>query len=280
MLFRSVSYLCFFGFVVIITLIVVKLVRSYRQRFISQTEEKVGALYLTVAPEQLWLMTILGTIGGALILAIVSGFNLLMIALGAAGGFLAPRLYLRRLEQQRLKKFDLQLVDALTLVANSLKAGMSLLQAIEMVTREMGPPIKQEFAYVLQENRVGKPIPQALTDMMNRIPSEDLAITVNAMNTAQETGGALSEVFLSIADTIRERNEIRGRVETLTSQGRLQGIVMSLLPWALAGLMYLLDPTMMRPMFNQTLGQIMLGAVVLLEIAGWLLIRRIVAIDI
>jgi tight adherence protein B len=179
-----------------------------------------------------------------------------------------------------LTKFDNQLVDAMTLVANSLKAGMNLVQAFEMVTREMGPPIRQEFAYVLQENRLGKSITQAFEDMKARVPSQDLALTINAMNIAQETGGVLSEVFLKIADTIRERNRIRRRIDTLTAQGRLQGIVMSLMPWAIGGVLYLMDPAMMKPMFNTLAGQGVLVAIVVLEILGWLVIRKIINIDI
>jgi tight adherence protein B len=277
---RLLSYVCLFGFVVLLTLEVVELARSYRRRFMAVAEEKVEELQLGIAPERLWLMTILGTVAGAAVMALVSGFNLVMVAIGGAAGVLAPRLYLKRAEQQRLRKFDAQLVDAVTLVANSLKVGMNVTQAIEMVTREMGPPIKQEFAYALKENRLGKRLAEAFESMKGRIPSRDLAITVNAMNIAQETGGTLSEVFLKIADTIRERNRIRGRVETLTSQGRMQGIVMSLMPWLITGVLYVVDPDMIRPLFRETYGQLVLVAVVVLEVVGWLMIRKIVAIDI
>jgi tight adherence protein B len=275
-----VAYACIFGFVVLLTLVLVSMFRSYRRRFIAQAEEKVEALYLGVAPERLWMMVILATACGAIVMALISNFNLVMIAAGGVAGFIAPRFYLKTLEGRRLKKFDSQLVDAIVLVANSLKAGMNLVQAIEMVTREMGPPIKQEFAMALSENRLGKPIVQAFEDMKKRVPSADLAITLNAMNIAQETGGVLSEVFLKIADTIRERNRIRARIDTLTAQGRMQGLVMTLLPWGMAGVLYLLDPAMMRPLFNTTIGQFVLAAIVVLEICGWVVIRKIVAIDI
>jgi len=276
---RILSYVCLFGFVVLLTFEVVELVRSYRRRFMAEAEEKVEALQLGIAPERLWLMTILGTVAGAVVMALLSGFNLAMVAVGGTAGVFAPRLYLKRAEQMRLRKFDAQLVDAITLVANSLKAGMNVAHAIEMVTREMGPPIRQEFAYALKENRLGKRMADAFESMKGRIPSRDLAITVNAMNIAQETGGTLSEVFLKIADTIRERNRIRGRVETLTSQGRMQGIVMTLMPWVIAGVLYLLDPGMVRPLFKETYGQMVLVAVVVLEVLGWLVIRKIIAID-
>jgi tight adherence protein B len=161
-----------------------------------------------------------------------------------------------------------------------MKAGMSLMQAIEQVTWEMGPPIRQEFANALQENRVGKPIIQALQDMKNRIRSEDLRTAVDAISIAQETGGVLSEVLLKIAETIRGRNRIRGKIVTLSAQGRLQGIVMSLLPWGLAGVLFMLDRDMIRPMFTTVPGQLMLAVIVVLEIMGWLVIRRLIAVDV
>jgi tight adherence protein B len=275
-----VSYAAVFGSLVLVAVVVVQAVGNYRRRFLVRTEEKVEALYLGVSPQRLWLLTLMGAAGGALLMAVVSGFKPVLVALGAIAGFLVPRFYLGNMEQRRRKKFDAQLVDAITIVAGAMKAGMSLLQAMERVTREMGPPIRQEFAHALQENRVGEPIIQALQDMKNRIRSEDLSITVDAIGIAQETGGVLSDVLVKISETIRGRNRIRARIGTMTAQGRLQGIVMSLLPWGLAAILFLLDREMIRPMFTTTPGQIMLGVIAVLELAGWLVIRRLVAVDV
>jgi tight adherence protein B len=262
------------------TLVAVRAARSYRRRFLVRTEEQVEALYLGVSPERLWLYTLLGAAGGALFLAVVSNFKPVLVAVGAITGFMAPRLYVGSMEQRRRRKFDAQLLDAITMVAGAMKAGMSLLQAMEQVTREMGPPIRQEFAHALQENRVGKPIIQALQDMKDRIRSDDLSITVNAIGIAQETGGVLSDVLMKITETIRGRNRIRAKIGTLTAQGRLQGIVMSLLPWGLAGILFMLDRDLMLPMFTTTPGQVVLAVICALELAGWLVIRRIIAVDV
>jgi len=261
-------------------MVAVQAAGGYRRRFIQKTEEKVVALYLGVSPERLWLYTMLGAAAGGLLMALVSDFKLLLVAAGAVAGFLVPRFYLSNMEGQRRKKFDAQLLDAIPMVSGAMKAGMSLLQAMEQVTREMGPPIRQEFAHVLQENRVGKPLMQALHDMKNRLGSEDLSITVNAIGIAQETGGVLSEVLLKIADAIRARNRVRAKINTMTAQGRLQGIVMSLMPWFLALILFLLDPDLVRPMFTTSTGQIMLVVVVVFEICGWLVIRRLIAVDV
>ena len=255
-------------------------VSIYRRRFLARSEEKVEALYLAVRPERLWRWALLCAAGGAVVMAVVTNFMPVMIGLGGIAGLLAPLLYLRNMEKQRRAKFDAQLVEAVTIAAGAMKAGMSLMQAIEQVTFEMGPPIRQEFANALQENRVGKPIIQALQDMKRRIGSEDLRTTVDAICIAQETGGVLSEVLLKIAEMIRSRNRVRGKIVTLSAQGRLQGIVMSLLPWGLAGVLFMLDRDMIRPMFTTTLGHIMLAVIVALEAAGWLVIRRLIAVDV
>jgi tight adherence protein B len=280
LLVSTISYIAIFGALVLLALVAVQVGRNYRRRYLAKTEERVDALYLRITPERLWLTTLIGATVGALVLALVSRFNWVMVVLGAIGGFFVPRLYLSHMEQQRRRKFEAQLVDAVALVAGAMQSGMSLLQALERVTREMGRPIKQEFAYALKVNQVGKPIMQALDDMKNRIRSEDLTITVNAINIALETGGVLSEVLLKIAGTIRERNRMRTKITTMTAQGQLQGMVMSLMPWALAGLMYLLDRSLMGPMFTHTLGQVIIGVIVVLEILGWLVIRKLVAVDV
>ena len=252
----------------------------YRKRFIVQTEQRVESLYLGISPQRVWVLSLLASAAGALLLGVVSNFVPLLVVAGAVGGFLAPRFYLGYLEQQRRRKFDAQLLEAIPMLAGAMKAGMSLMQAMEQVTREMGPPIRQEFAHALQENRVGKPVIQALMDMRNRIHSEDLDITVNAISIAQETGGVLSDLLVKMGETIRTRNRVRSKILTLSAQGRLQGIIMIFIPWFLAGILAMLDPGMMRPMFTTTTGQIMLVIIGILELLGWLVIRRLVAIDV
>ncbi|MEO0086379.1 MAG: type II secretion system F family protein [candidate division WOR-3 bacterium] len=262
------------------TIIAAEAGARYRRRFLVRTEEKVESLYLGVSPERIWLSALFGALAGATLLGLLTSFTPVPVLLGAIGGFLIPRFYLRRTEQIRRRRFDAQLLTAIPMIAGAMKAGMSLLQAIEQVTREMPPPIKQEFAHMLHENRIGRPLKEALQDMRDRIRSEDLNITVNAINIALETGGVLSEVLVNIVDTIRARNRIRARIDALSAQGRLQGIVMSLMPWALAAVLFALDREMIRPMFATAQGQMILVAVAVLELLGWLVIRRLIAIDV
>lgn len=277
---RAIAYVTFFGFVVSFTIFIYRVIRTYRERFLKQAEAEIEVLYLGLRPEQLWILTVLGVTFGTFLFFLITGFMLFMAVIGGIVGFFAPRFYIRILKSRRLKKFDNQLVDGITLIANSLKAGMNLIQAIEMVTKEMGPPISQEFELALKENRIGTPMETAMTNMTKRVPSDDLEIVINAMNIARETGGVISEVFMNIANTIRERNRVKGKLDALTAQGRMQGIIMTLLPWILAGILYIIDPTMVKPMFTTGLGQILLGVIIVLEILGWFFIRKIMAIEI
>jgi len=261
-------------------MVALQAVAGYRRRFIVRTEERVESLYLGVRPERFWFLGLAGAGIGALLMAIISGFGVVFIIAGAVLGFMAPRFYLGYMEMRRRRMFDAQLLDAIRMMASAMKAGMSMMQAMEHVTREMGPPIRQEFAHALQENQVGKPLGQALRDMKNRIRSDDLSTTVNAISIAQETGGVLSDLLIKLADAIRARNRIRGKINTLSAQGRLQGIVMIFVPWIMGLALSALDPDLMRPMYTTTLGQLTLVGIGVFEFIGWLVIRRLVAIDV
>ncbi len=265
---------------VLIGAVVLQFVGGYRRRFIVRTEEKVESLYLGIRPERLWVMTLVSAGIGALLAGLVTGFQPVFAVAGGVVGFMAPRFYLNLVERRRRKKFDTQLLEALPMISGAMKAGMSLMQAMERVTREMGPPIRQEFAHALQENQVGKPITQALYDMKSRIRSDDLSVTVNAIGIAQQTGGVLSDLLLKLADMIRTRNRIRGKINSLSATGRLQGIVMVFMPWVMGLAMFILEPVMMRRMFTNPIGQITLVGIAGLEFVGWVVIRRLVSIDV
>jgi len=203
-----------------------------------------------------------------------------MGALAAAAALAAPRAALAVLKQRRLRLFNEQLVDGLMTMSSALRAGSRILQAFEHIARQNLQPICQEFDLFLQQTRVGVPFDEALVNLEKRVASEDLTLMVRSIEIARQTGGNLTEVFDKIAAVIRERIRIRGRVQALTSQGRMQGIVVGLLPLGLAGALFLLDPALMTGFFTSGAGMALGGLAVLLEAAGALMIRRIMAIDI
>ncbi len=205
-----------------------------------------------------------------------------IIAGAIAGGsaLASPKLLLTFLRRRRLQRFETQLVDALVTMSGALKAGSSILQAFEHVVRESGPPIAQDFGFFLHQIRVGVKFEDALHNLDRHVGSQELTLVVSAIEVARQTGGNLTDVFDKIAATIRERNRIQDRIRALTSQGRLQAIVVGLLPVALALVMFSIDPGMMINFFSSPIGLMLTAAAVLLEIAGAWLIKKITNIDI
>ena len=184
------------------------------------------------------------------------------------------------LKNARDKAFGLQLVDALVNMGNSLKAGFSLNQALELVQREMENPMSQEIRLVTQEIRLGVSVENALQHLLERMPSQDLDLVVTAITISREIGGNLTEVFDNIADTVRERHRIGGKIDALTAQGKLQGIIISLLPIGVGVALNLINPKKMEPMFNTFLGWLMIVGILGLEALGMFVIFKIVSIEV
>ncbi|HEX9549775.1 MAG TPA: type II secretion system F family protein [Candidatus Limnocylindrales bacterium] len=202
-------------------------------------------------------------------------------------GFIIPRLWLGRRKSSRLGAFNKQLPDTITLVANALRAGSSFLQAIELVVRESRPPVSTEFARVIREVNLGLPFDQAMENMVRRIRSDDFELMATAINIQHQVGGNLAEILDSIAFTIRERVRIKGEIRTLTAQQRLSGYVVGLLPFGLAGFIFLAAPSFFDPMWDPKVnlgglpaGIIILGVGLLMMMIGFVFIRRIVDIEV
>lgn len=195
-------------------------------------------------------------------------------------GWNIPRTVLKIMKKRRLQRFNLQLVDCLVNMSNALKAGFSIQQALELIVKEGQNPISQEFSTFLHQMRVGMSMEDGLESLQSRVGSQDLALMVSAVEIARQTGGNLTEVFEKIAHTIRERMRIELRIRTLTAQGRLQGVVVGLMPLLLGVAMFFLDPAMMMAFFHSWLGMAVMIAVGVLEILGILVIRKIIHIDV
>lgn len=198
------------------------------------------------------------------------------------GGFalMAPAKIVSIMREKRRRKFNLQLVDALGSMSNALRAGFSVNQAFETVVQNGEKPISQEFGVMLQQMRVGMNFYDALQSLDKRVGSDDLTLVVTAVDIARRTGGNLTEIFDKISLTIRERMRIERRVMTLTSQGRLQGIIVACMPAVLGGAMTVLKPDLMMPFFKSSQGVIAVGATALLIACGWFFIRKIIKIDV
>ena len=170
------------------------------------------------------------------------GQSLIIALIGLFLGIRIPRIYIGFAANRRVRAFNNQLGDTLTLWVNALRAGSSVLQGMETIATESPTPISVEFERVVQEVRLGLSVEQALDNMYNRVPSDDLDLVITAVNIQREVGGNLAEVLDNISFTIRERVRIKGEIRTLTAQGRISGWIITFLPVALGVLMYFINP--------------------------------------
>lgn len=212
-------------------------------------------------------------------LSALAGGSVFISAAVAAAGWFVPEMILKSQIKKRVKNINDQLGDAIVLISNSLKAGYSFFQSADIVAKEMPPPISDEFALLQKEINLGATTEKALENLIYRVGSDDLELVVTAVMIQRQTGGNLSEVLDNISCTIRDRVRIKGEVRTLTAQGRLSGLIISLLPPVLGFIIYLINPEHISLLFTNPLGMAILAFSALMELIGIYFINRIVRIE-
>lgn len=231
-----------------------------------------------------WLLVRAGSAAAGSVIGLLMGrFSLVVaIALGlitAGLGWMAPQLYLKFRARRRQNAFVDQLGDTIGLMANSLRAGYSLLQSMELIAKESPSPISDEFGRVVREVGLGISPHQALDNLLRRVPSEDLDLLVTAIKIQSEVGGNLGEILDTIGETIRERVRIKGEIRTLTAQQSISAYVLVALPIALGAALFLINPDYMSGMMVWPFICMPIGALVLIVI-GFFIMRKIVAIEV
>lgn len=212
-------------------------------------------------------------IGGSLAGGLLTGF---MAVLGGGAG---AGLFLRQRQAQRTARLEAQLPDALSLMAASLRSGYSFIQALQAVSEQMPTPMAEEMRRVVDEAAVGVSLEEALDHLVERVRSYDMDLLVTAVVIQYRVGGNLATLLDTIAETIRERFRTRGEVRALTAEGRLSALVLFLLPIAMFVLLLAMNPSYMRPLFMHPIGQVMLLGVIMLQVTGGVIIRRMLTID-
>jgi tight adherence protein B len=230
-----------------------------------------------------FLIVIVGAAAIGSLLGLILAGSVIFAIGGAMLGAFAPRIYIKQAQRSRLKKFDNQLHDMLNLMVNGLRAGFSTLQAMEAVSREMPSPICEEFHRVVQEIQLALTMEEALDHILRRIDSDDLDLVVTAINVQREVGGNLAEILDVISFTIRERVRIKGEISALTAQGRMTAWVISMLPLALIGMLWLANREYFMQFFNpetRGCGIPLLACAGTMVASGFYVTQRIVQIDI
>jgi len=195
-------------------------------------------------------------------------------------GWLLPRVWLKSAQKKKRRQFNSQLADALLVLANSLKAGFSLLQAMEMVSQEMPNPISGEFQLVLREMTYGTATETALVHLSERVGSDVLDLLVTAMLIQRQAGGNLAEILLNIHATIQDRLRIQQEIKTLTAQGRMSGYIIAALPFAIAAVLSVLNPNYLSVLFSHPIGWALLAGGLISQLIGFIFIKKIITIEI
>jgi tight adherence protein B len=214
-----------------------------------------------------------------LLARLIFGSVLLGLVFGVVG-FFVPRIYVNMRKRRRINTFNDQLADCITLLANSLRSGFSIVQSMETVAQQLPNPIAAEFHRVTQEIGLGLHYEAALNNMLRRVPSDDLDLMITAVNIQGKVGGNLAEILDTIGHTIRERVRIKGEIRVLTAQQMISGYILTGLPVVLGLVLYLINKTYIGRMFTDPCGWIMLGLAAIMIFGGFMIIRKIVNIEV
>lgn len=258
-------------------------VRLERSSWGESVARELARADLKLKPSEYIAVMIIAAVAVGGLAWLFGGRNIIFTMMGVIFGAWLPRFYVTRLKNQRLNAFNNQLADMLNLMVNGLRAGYSTMQAMEAVSKEMPSPIADEFRRVVQEMQIGIPMEQALDNLMRRVPSDDLDLIIAAINVQREVGGNLAEILDTISHTIRERVRIKGEIRVLTSQVVYSGRFLSLMPFVIAVILWLINRPYMMQFFNpetRIIGITMLVIGGLMIIAGYFVMNKIASIEV
>lgn len=247
--------------------------------YLNKRKKKLIQAAVLMKPEEF--------LGVSLISAVILTFSLYLVSksiiialISIPIGFMIPDLILGIKKSKRMAKINSQLSGALNIISNGLRAGFSFTQAIGIVINEISGPISEEFNKVLRDNVLGKSLEEALTNMSERTDDEDLDMVITALIIQRQVGGNLAEVLDTISQTIRERVKIKADIKTLTAQGRISGLIVSLLPFALGIALSKINPGYLSVLFTTFIGNVMVGIGIALQLIGIFILIKLVDIKV
>jgi tight adherence protein B len=248
------------------------------KRFSSRVQRDLARADLRLRVAEYYYIRLGAALGLAAVLLLLR--DPLSALVGALLGYFLPRMWVGRRIGSRLNSFNKQLPDTIVLLSNSLRAGSSFLQSIELVSRESPAPMGPEMGRVVREVNLGLSMEEALSNLVRRIKSDDLDLMVTAIGVQQQVGGNLAEILDTIAFTIRERVRIKGEIRTLTAQGRYSGYLVAFLPIGIMITLNLINPEFMQPLFTELIGQILLVVGGIMMLIGFFAIQKITDIKV
>ncbi len=252
---------------------------NYRETFTSTASSNMSDMFMQVDPNQLFVLNLIAIVALPAVVWLVTRdipATLVMLAVVV----LLPTLVYKNMRKKRLKRFEEQLPDGLTMISGAMRAGASLNIALEGMVKEQPAPLSQEFELFLKEQRLGVEFELSLKKMEERIPIQDFSMLITALMINREVGGNLAETMETLSDTLRKKQMMEGKIEGLTAQGKLQGIVMTGLPIFLGILLNFMEPEAMSKLWTTTIGWIVLSVIIIMEGMGYFIINKITSIDV
>lgn len=256
-----------------------RLLLIYRNAFTSNAENNLERMFLFFDYRKMFITNIAILLLVPLVTYVLTKNPFFCVVMFIVLLF-APRQVLKLLDKKRKIKIVASLPDALAQLAGSMKSGATFTSSIEIMVAEMKGPISQEFGLMLKEHKLGITLKDALENLGERINMEEMDLVVTAALIARDVGGNLSETFERLSIMLRRKIEMEGKIKALTSQGKMQGWVVSALPFGVIFGLVWLDPDSIKPIFSTYLGWGFMVAILLLELMGGVMIKKIVSIDV
>lgn len=253
--------------------------RRYQNTFTRQARFNLADMFMFMDPRRLFALNVAGLLVIPLFAWLLFGNPILAVALLILLLF-APRRIYAWLKQRRILRVQSQLPDGLMMMASGMRAGLGVTPAMEALAHDAEPPLAQEVALVLRQQRMGVKFDAALESFHARVPIQDVSLVVSAIEVSRDVGGNLAETLATLSGTLRRRLMMENKIRSLTSQGRLQGIVMSLLPVMLIVALSLLYPDTMHGFYHTPLGWVVIGLAGVMEYLGYRMCKKIMAIDV
>ncbi len=251
----------------------------YERTYTEKADTSLEKLFLFFDPRKLFAINVLALLLIPVLIYLLT-HSLFYVVLAVVALFVLPKLIFKFLEVKRRNAINQALPDALAQIAGSMRSGSTLITAMQTMVEETKGPISQEFSLLIREQRMGTTLEEALDNLGERVQTAEMDLVITAAQIAREVGGNLSEIFDRLSITLRRKMEMEGKIKALTSQGKLQGWVVGLLPFGIMLALLYVEPDGIGPIFTSILGWGFLAVIIVMEIMGGLLIRKIVSIDV
>lgn len=250
----------------------------YQSKFTASAELELGDMFIFTDPSRLFWLNLLALI---LIPLLVHALFALWVITGLVFVVLliVPGMIWAKLRNKRFRQLESQLPDAFMMLSSSLQAGASLNMAFQDLVRQSPKPISQEFGLLVKRMQLGMSLDDGLIELERRVPVQSFVMASSAIRISREVGGNLVETINSIADTLRRKHTMEGKIDSLTAQGRAQGTFMALVPIALALILSVFEPESMQQLYTTRMGLMVLTVIIIMQIMGFVFIRKITSID-